>query len=425
MSHRFLVVSSLAVLSSGLAVGCTSEADDLTLEGVDALEACDIRGAHEKFAAAHDDDPDHPQAALGFALTDFALLPESGEGQALLESIGFTGPIDMQAAFFGPEGALARSARGDTCESIEEHLRAEVPYAPMTSDVAPEDVLPASTHGQELVERARAIAPRLRAQAEALETAAAGMLEPVTIAGGCGVDSVVLQPPELYFAAGMLRLFAGGIEATSAYDFDFSREEMAMMMRDRDMDAAAITQVLNDHVLRLMHGDRVQASRGDLEAALRDFDRGATAALRIDSRISPEVLFDWSLAGDDRLTDIQTITRALAGSLEERTELPLFTPRVQLDLGPVFEDPPSHEDLASPLFVTEEFTDYTSVKIDIAALRPWLDRHTTPSIFDESVSEGLQFEAEARWDEERPSFFDPSQRFSRAWQCMDTTDTSP
>src|SRR5688572_10048832 len=66
-------IALAAAAALTLFAGCKSEADDLTLEAVDALAECDVRTAHELFTRAHASDPDHPQAALGFALTDLAL----------------------------------------------------------------------------------------------------------------------------------------------------------------------------------------------------------------------------------------------------------------------------------------------------------------------------------------------------------------
>ena len=118
------------MVSAVFVVGCGSDADQLTLDGADDLKQCDIRAAYEKFADAHAGEPDHPQAALGFALTDLALLPEDPIVTQILTRVGFTGAMDMQALVFGPDGALARHARGDTCESIDTFVETTIPYPP-------------------------------------------------------------------------------------------------------------------------------------------------------------------------------------------------------------------------------------------------------------------------------------------------------
>ena len=103
----------------------------MTLDGAGALKDCDINTAHDKFTQAHASDPTHPEAALGFALTDLALLPEDPIVTGVLAKLGFTGALDMQALVFGPDGVLARSSRGDSCSAIESFARTTIPYPPL------------------------------------------------------------------------------------------------------------------------------------------------------------------------------------------------------------------------------------------------------------------------------------------------------
>src|SRR5260221_7594991 len=151
---------------------CGSDADRLALDGADALKSCDIRTAHDKFTQAHELDPAHPQAALGFALTDLALLPEDPIVTAALGRVGFTGPVDMQALVFGPDGVLAREARGDDCTAINSFVNTTIPYPPLSNTALDRATLIDPTFTvAELVDAAAALSPRLLRVAEALETA--------------------------------------------------------------------------------------------------------------------------------------------------------------------------------------------------------------------------------------------------------------
>ena len=48
-------VPLMLAMALTMGAGCKSDADQLTLDGVDALKDCEIRTAHDKFAEAWDE----------------------------------------------------------------------------------------------------------------------------------------------------------------------------------------------------------------------------------------------------------------------------------------------------------------------------------------------------------------------------------
>lgn len=352
-------VTSFALLAGGAAVtsGCPSPAVEPALQAAAALDHCDLRTATERFATAHHADPHHPQAALGFALTDLVTLPESPASTAILHELGFTGPVDMNAVLFGTNGLLARLARNDRCTDVTAHLRATIPYAPLfDSSVRPATLIRADLTGEQLRPHVTALVPRLRDEAAALETAANGMEgNSYEINGsGCGqTQPIALQRPELLGAAAVLEALRAGLEVGLAYDWDLP---LRMLLESDPSNRDALAAQLNAHLFHLRDAAAVGAARATMR---RSFDlaiQAIDAAKQAPGGV-PNALVDWSALPDARLDDLRRLAASVEQSLEAPTALADVSPAVTLDLRHAFDNPPDAARLSGPLFTVQTSMD--------------------------------------------------------------------
>lgn len=346
-------IASVTVVAVMAAAGCGSDADNLTLDGADDLKQCDIHAAHDKFAQAHADDPDHPQAALGYALTSLALLPEDPIVTEMLMRVGFTSAIDMQALVFGPDGVLARNARGDTCDSIDTFVDATVPYPPLaTPSIDGWSLVDPTLTGSDFADAASRLSPHLGDIAEALETAATGMAGPIEIEGGCGLGKLTLQAPELYAGAAIIEGVRSAIQLGQAYDW-------AIVIKDAgeiwDGDAAPIATLLNAHLGRVVAAGEGAAAKPilahGLELAVKALDaaKSATAA--------PDGLFDWTAVPASLLDNSRKLVLAGQAMLDASTAIPDVMPVLALDLASIFASPPDLQSYGTPLVeVIDQYT---------------------------------------------------------------------
>ena len=319
-------VMSLALVA--LIAGCGSEADDLTLDGADDLKKCDIHSAHDKFVQAHESDPEHPQAALGFALTSIALLPEDPLVTDILLRIGFTSPMDMQALVFGPDGVLARHARGDTCESIDTFVNNTIPYPPLSMPGLDAWTLVDPTlTGEDFADAALRLSPRLSAISLALETAAGGMAKAVAVEGGCGVGTVTFQAPELYAAAAAIETFRSAVQLGQAYDWSVEIKQAGEIWNG---DPVLITALLNAHIGRIIDAGEGAPGRPILSRAaglaIKAIDAAKVAT------VEPNGLFDWTAFPASLLDNARELAVAVQMMTDMSTVIPDVTPMLSLNL---------------------------------------------------------------------------------------------
>ncbi len=194
--------------------GCPSEVDQRALDGLQALDRCDVRAAHDAFADALALDASRSDVALGFALTDLATLLEDPAIAAIAPELGFDRAIDT-SILWGHDGLLERLGRGDSCETIDAWRSASLPH-PALRPGGPDLVAtidPALTLG-DLRDTLVTLSPRLTRVARALELAAEHLEDGgVTLSGGCGlsVRPIRVQAPELLaLAASFDALVAAG-----------------------------------------------------------------------------------------------------------------------------------------------------------------------------------------------------------------------
>lgn len=392
--------------------GCGSEADGLTLDGVDDLKECDIHSARDNFVRAHAADPAHPQAALGFALTSIALLPEDPLVTDILMRIGFTSAMDMQALVFGPDGVLARHARGDTCDSITTFVNNTIPYPPLSTPTLEEwTLVDPALIGEDFADAALRLSPHLSAISLALETAAGGMSKAVEVEGGCGVGTVTFQAPELYAAAAAIELFRSAIQLGQAYDWSIGIKQAGEIWNG---DPVLITALLNVHIGRVIDHDLGAPGRPILSRAAGLAIKAIEAAKV--ATVEPTGLFDWTAMPASLLDNAGALAVAVQMMTDTSTEIPDVSPMLSLNLYPVFQSPIDLQSFSTPLFEPiDEFTWDVSGTVIEEALTPLF----TPSPFVDGVI--YTWTLGDQW-----SLFDttpvtmPLDRYDTVYNCMVT-----
>lgn len=392
--------------------GCKSDADEGTLDGVEALKNCDIHTAHDQFTEAHADDPDHPQAALGFGLTSLALLPEDPIVTDLLGRVGFTEAIDMQVLVFGEDGLLARSARMNTCASLEQYARDTIPYPPLRDDTIDRIGLVEPTlKGTHVQEALADLSPRFLAIATALETAADQMAEPVTIEGGCGLGTITVQAPELYLAAGLLRGVVAGTGLANAYDWSIGIQDLMWAL---DVDSPQ--QLLNviQPTIGSLSGNDTAGGKDVLRAALALVKRGLDAAKTTD--LDEDALFDWTALPGPRADDLIRLVDSAIAALDGPAPVADISPTLTLDLGRLFDNPPDLQAGEPLFFVDTTDPDFPFWDVSQTALEQSLGTLTTPNIFSSTTE--LSWAAQGAWDTyDESGIWLPAERYRTIFDC--------
>jgi hypothetical protein len=367
----------IALVSLG--AGCGSDADGLTQDGADDLKKCDIHSAHDKFVDAHAADPDHPQAALGFALTSIALLPEDPIVTEILLRIGFTSPMDMQALVFGPDGALARHARGDTCDSISTFIDNTIPYPPLsTPGLDAWTLVDGALTADDFADAALRLSPKLSEISLALETAAGGMSEPVEVEGGCGVGTVTFQAPELYAAAALIETFRSATQLGQAYDWNVGIKEAGQIWND---DAPLVVALLNAHIGRVIDNTMGEDARPIASRAAGLAIKAIDAAKA--ATVEPNGLFNWTAMPASLLDNARELAVAAQAMTDGPTVIPDLTPMLSLDLSSVFRSPIDFQSFSEPLFTAiDMYTWDVSGTVVEEALTPLF----SPNPFSDTVT---------------------------------------
>ena len=411
----------LLMIAGVTASGCfASRSDEAVQDGVAALAHCDVRTAHRAFASGFRADRSHAQSALGFALTDLALLPEDPAVEAMLADIGFSGGVDMQSLVFGDDGVLAMAARGDECDAIQSYAEEHVPYAPLgDDDIDPATLLRDDLTVGDLLAHAQGLEPRLAELSQALEVAAGGITEPVAIDGGCGLGQLTLQAPELYAAAALIESIRAALAMSRAYDWSIP---VAVLIQD---DPDAVAAVLNGHLGRVVEPTQAAAARAHLH-------HGASLGLRAIEQaraISGPVehgLFDWSEVPDAMLDDANRLLTSLEAALDGPSEIADVTPTLTVDLSRLFTDPIDLTALGGPLFSVEEdeWGDrYVTVNGEL--LNPALEGIMTPAPWDEGVPEPEWTPADRFDNFDVDPVVEPAMRYQDTFECAGDTSGEP
>jgi len=189
--------------------------------GAEALDRCDIRAANAAYSEAHEADPDDPDAALGFALTDMLLVGEDPDAVAGLQLFGFTGGMDSEMLLWGPSSLLDTLTRHGRSSDYGDFVEANFPYPPVRGGENGLDRIAPDTRASAVAQRAFALRERFARISAAFETAAQGAPRSVSINGTCGVGTVELQAAELYLLAGVWQGVVLGLQIAEGYSWDF------------------------------------------------------------------------------------------------------------------------------------------------------------------------------------------------------------
>lgn len=411
--HHFSSLLAASLLAALFAVtGCT-EAEQHLIDAAGALEECDIRGAHTSFEAAYSADSSHPDAALGFALTDTILLPEDPEITAALADIGFTAPLNTEIILWGPDAVLARLSRGESCESVGDFFQASIPYPPVRdSSVNAHSILRDDLAVQDLIDRLQALDGRFERLASAYETAASSMDgREVNIEGGCGAGRMVVQAPELYAGAALFTLLRAVLAIAPTYDWSFTVNDFFSSDPERQI-------VAFQRLLTVVDEGRANNGRDLLIRAFGLIDRGLEAAEGIRSPVT-DAVFDWSSMNDVILADFRLFAARAILSLEEsRPEMiPHMSPSISIDLSLFLSSPPDQAALSAPIWslVDDDFGPYISARSE--AFEELISPYFSPALFDDAVS--VRWDLGDRWEgTDLGEVFDPNDRYEDAYRCM-------
>lgn len=403
MSRSWMLLSLFAL------VACSPTQRSLK-RAAKALAECDIRTAHTEFDDAFTRSPDNLDAAMGFALTDLALLPEDPHFNGALLALGFRRKIDAQDLLYGEDALLERLSDSDACEDIDELLSEEIAYPPLWGgDDTPADLVEDGVTLDDVLDELSGMKPRLQRTADALATAADLLEEPyaIELEGSCGsgIGAVSLQAPELYAAAAALTALRGAILAAEGYDWDM---ELSELFREGGPQA----DLLNDHLFHIADEDRLKDAGAVLSDAVALADEALAQASRVEDT-PDDPAFDWSELDVDFISDLREIGDAARQSLEGSgmEDVPYWEPALQADPGALFSDPPDASTLSRPLFRGDNRFAEADYDAFAELFSPYFDR-------DIFRSDDEYWTLGDRWESlEIESALNPDDRYSDNFEC--------
>jgi hypothetical protein len=425
LSFSVLAAALSAAALSGTA-GCMTQAEQSAKDGLTAFQNCDLRTAANSFSDAHTLDPSRPDFALAYALSTLAVLPEEPAVTAVLERLGFDGPIDT-SMFWGSGGILAQlsSPSGTaTCQSVQDYFDAHFPYAPARKDgpTAASVLHDPALDGDAFVAAAAALDPRLQKLVDALEQAAANT-SGFDITGGCGVGSLHIQTPELYALAAFIEAVRATIAVAQGYDWAVP----ASLALDTSGNEPAWVDALNAHVFHLKSAGSVAAASPMAQHAALLLGRAATAASTISSRPANS-LFDWSKVPAGVVSDVQQLAASAQQMLAApgTIALPFVTPQLAVDGQSFFAMPVDLTGVQPPLWVATPWTSGTqhgySVDTQSSGAEMLLAPRFSPDPFGSSAPSFTFSLSDNSWkditSDQWLAAFDPDRRWDHLYQCQ-------
>ncbi|MBM4321202.1 MAG: hypothetical protein FJ125_14940 [Deltaproteobacteria bacterium] len=336
-----------------LAISCAGEEEQQQQpsvqlsEGRQALGRGEIGQAAQSYRAALRVQPDNAEATMGYALSRLLLLPDSEAVRALARATGGE-EVTLEAALYGPQGALARLASGTPAEEVLRRLAAASPWGEqrLASVAAFLRGLPEGISLADLGWALAGLATELHDIASWLDGAASRPSLCFTIPGSAFhlEQDLALGPAEARLLAGLLRLGQGltlaaaglvGDEAPLALAGLAGTDELASTLNERFSrsyplagrlaDARFALDVgLNEVVLALEQGSRQAAGTAGCPAA----------------REGLEVpLVHWALASPAEITSLSRLLQAVRLALYAPAVLPDSEPATRLALERCFEAP--------------------------------------------------------------------------------------
>lgn len=414
-----LPLASGAALALTLA-GCPSDVDRRAQQGLDALDACDVRAAHEAFTDAHAMDESRADIALAFALTDLGTLAEDPALVALAPRLGFDRTLDT-AMLWGRDGLLDRLSRGDDCDTLEPWFRTTFPHPSARSD-GPEfwsTVDPTLTLG-DVRTALVALEPRLTEVARALELAASGLDDGgVTIEGGCGLSArpTRVQAPELLALAATLDALVAVTETLRGYDGSLPFTYVFQGASGRE---AAWVTAMNAGFFAPTDAAAVGRGRPMLRDAIAVALRAVDAARAERGRTHPaDAIFDWTAVPVVVLDDLETLGEAAETALDEdgMHAIPRLSPALSIDVGSFFT-PPFDGTSEGPIWSVESDEWGTWVASDGEALQRLLASHFDQDPWaDGAPSRSFSIDWSGVESSTWEQLFDPGDRWSTTYAC--------
>ena len=407
----------IILLPALMFVGCPSSVDRRAMDGIDRLRACDMRGAHEAFADAHEMDASRSDVALAFAMTDIATLAEDPALTALAPRLGFDRAIDT-SLLWGPDGLTDRLSRTDSCETIEDWFHTTFPH-PSAREGGPSlmSTIDETLTVGDVRTALLALDARLEADVEALETAASDMNgEGVTLEGGCGIGSTPtrLRAPELLALAAALE----GIRATALAARAYDGALRVTLLFDSSSDQTAWAQMMNEHMLHVTDASQLEEARVTLRHAV-ELARSAVSAARAITDSPSDAVIDWARLPREVLDDVDALGAAAHEGLASETHvvIPRLSPGLGLDLRSFFDEPLDFGDATAPLWTVETDEYGTWTRFDSAQIEDLLRGRFDADPWAEGSSYSWQMDWSDIQGETWESVFDPGSRWSESLAC--------
>ncbi|HJL16549.1 MAG TPA: hypothetical protein RMH99_12880 [Sandaracinaceae bacterium LLY-WYZ-13_1] len=353
-----------------------------------ALQRCDVRQAHALYATAWQADRDDGEAALGFALTDAALLGEDPEAEAGLALFGFTGPIDGEDMLFGPGALLDALARHQESRDFGDRMERVFPWdseAPSTGYAF--ERMPPGTTAREVVAHGWAMQPRFSRLVDAFEAAAEDAPVTLDIGGICEVGVVELQAPELYALAASFQSLVMTLQIGRGYSWDFPIHEA---LPDRGDDAATVERqaaLLNTHFGAVSDPSALEGARDEMRRFFELVERTVDAA---DAAGAPgaDALVEWRALPSDIVPTGRLDAQAALAGTEEQTSAPGMTPEFRGDFRPLFEGELDLADFGRTFTVHEDpMWGDVWIEVDEAPIDRLLMAVVSPSPLDDTLSD--------------------------------------
>jgi hypothetical protein len=400
-----------------------TKAEQSAQDGLTAFQNCDLRSAANSFSDAHSLDPSRPDFALAYALSTIAILPEDPAVTAVLERLGFEGPIDT-SILWGSGGILSQLQSGtSTCQSVTDYFDAHFPYAPIRQNgpTAVSVLRDPSLDGDAFVAAAAALYPRLQSLVNALEQAA-GQTSGFDITGGCGVGTLHIQTPELYGLAAFLEAVRATVAVAKGYDWAVP----ASLALDTSGKEPQWVDALNAHVFHLMNAASVTAAAPIAQHAALLVQRAADSASTITSRPANS-LFDWSQAPAGVVSDV----RQLAVSAQQMigasgmNPLPFVTPTLSVNGQSFFDTPADMTGVQPPIWVATPWTSGTqsgyTVNMQSSGAETLLAPRFAPDPFG-SAAPAFTFSLSNSWQnitsDQWLAAFNPDRRWDHLYMCQ-------
>ncbi len=428
--HLRLIAAAPIALTCACVLGCMTPAEQQASDGLTAFKACDLRTASADFEAAHTLDTSRADFALAYALSTLAVLAEDPAITTILLKLGFTRAPTLPTAaidtsiFWGKSGILNQlSSKTATCKSVNDYVTSHIGYTPLQDNgpSAASVIADPTLNGNDFVDAAAALSPRIDELVSALETAANGGATETDITGGCGVGTVHIEAPELYGLAASLELFRAAIEVAQGYDWGVSAT-LAFDYSGREQD---MSNALNAHILHIVSAASVGSAAPTAAHAVELFGKALTAAAAITKRPSNS-LFDWSAMPPGTIADLQTLADAASAMLTTAgpQTVPYCAPMIEMDGLSFFTRPVDGTNASPPIWSTVVVTT-TSSGLSLQASAQGIDPQVEPRFSPDPFATGApSFKCamptnwtsvtSAQWT----AVFDPDKRWDGLYACQ-------